>query len=228
MRVLRPRPDWLPRASVGLGIAATIAMNVAAGSRGDVGGAMLGVLPPVGFVVSLETLILLVRRLARLPGGWAWCLGAGIPLAGLAAFTGIISYLHALTVAIWTASPGEAGQALTEHLLPLVADLMIVTGSVALVALAVAAKPVKAAPVREPVKAAPRQRVKTAPPEREPSVIVSEAELVRQLLAQGSHFELPSERALAKDKLGGDRRRAKRVLTAVRAGSSGHGVNGHG
>jgi hypothetical protein len=170
LSVLRPRPDWLPRASVGLGIGATIAMNVAAGSRGGLGGALAGTLPPAGFVISLETLIWLVRRLARLPWGWAWCAGAGIPLAGLAAITGVISYLHALTVAIWTASPGEAGLPLTEHLLPLVADLMIVTGSVALVALAVAGRPAgkvpagaggRAVAVRPPL-AAPRQPVSPA------------------------------------------------------------------
>ena len=115
-------------------------MNVAAGSRGGLGGALLGTLPPVGFVISLETLIWLVRRLARQPGGWVWCAGAGIPLAGLAGITGVISYLHALTVAQWTGDPAEAGLVLTEHLIPLVADLMIVTGSVALVALAVAAR----------------------------------------------------------------------------------------
>lgn len=140
LSAVRPRPDWLPRASLGLGIAATVAMNVAAGSRGGTGGALLGTLPPVGFVISLETLIWLVRKLARLPWGWAWCAGAGIPLAGLAGITGVISYLHALTVAEWTGDRAEAGLGLTEHLLPLVADLMILTGSVALVALAVAAK----------------------------------------------------------------------------------------
>ena len=90
-------------------------------------------------MISLETLIWLVRGLTPPPWGWAWCAGAGVPLAGLAGITGVISYLHALTVARWTAAPAEAGLALTEHLLPLVADLMIATGSVALVALAVAA-----------------------------------------------------------------------------------------
>lgn len=140
LSAVRPRPDWLPRASVGLGIAATVAMNVAAGSRGGLGGALLGTLPPAGLLLSLETLIWLVRKLARLPHGWAWCAGAGIPLAGLAGITGVISYLHALTVAEWTGDPAQAGLVLTEHLLPLVADLMIVTGSVALVALAVAGK----------------------------------------------------------------------------------------
>ena len=145
LRAVRPDPGWLPRASVGLGVGATIAMNVAAGSRGGLGGALLGTLPPVGLVLSLETAIWLVRRLASQPRGWAWCAGAGIPLAGLAGITGVISYLHALTVAQWTGDPAEAGLVLTEHLIPLVADLMIVTGSVALVALAVAAKPLAGA-----------------------------------------------------------------------------------
>jgi hypothetical protein len=52
---------------------------------------------------------------------------AGCALAALAIITGIISYLHALTVAEWTGSRG-----LVAHLLPLVADLMIVTASMAL------------------------------------------------------------------------------------------------
>jgi hypothetical protein len=51
----------------------------------------------------------------------------GVALAGLALITGIISYLHALTVAEWTGSRG-----LVAHLIPLVADLMIVTASMAL------------------------------------------------------------------------------------------------
>lgn len=152
LAAVRPRADWLPRASVGLGIAATVAMNVAAGGRGGLGGALVGAMVPVGFVVSLETLIFMVRRLARVSWGWAWCLGAGLPLAGLAGITGVISYLHALTVAEWTGDRAEAGLWLTEHLIPLVADLMILTGSVALVALAVAArKPAsRAAPVSQP------------------------------------------------------------------------------
>ncbi len=52
---------------------------------------------------------------------------AGLALAGLAIITGVISYLHALTVAEWTGSRG-----LVAHLIPLVADLMIVTASMAL------------------------------------------------------------------------------------------------
>jgi len=136
MRVPWRGADLLPRASIGLGIAATVAMNVAAGSRGGLGGALLGVLPAAGLLLSLETLIWLVRRVAGRKDGLWWCLGAGVPLAALAGITGTVSYLHALTVARWTAAPGEVGAALTEHLIPLVADLMIATGSVALVALA--------------------------------------------------------------------------------------------
>lgn len=52
---------------------------------------------------------------------------AGVALTGLAVITGIISYLHALTVAEWTGSRGPVA-----HLIPLVADLMIVTASMAL------------------------------------------------------------------------------------------------
>ena len=154
---LRPQAGWLPRASVGLGIGATIAMNVAAGSRGGLGGALLGALFPVGLVLSLETLIWLVRQLAPVRRGWLWCAGAGLPLAALAGITGVISYLHALTVATWTSNPAEPGLVLTEHLIPLVADLMIVTGSVALVALAVPAKSVPAKSV--PAKSVPAKSV---------------------------------------------------------------------
>ena len=77
LRAVRPDPGWLPRASVGLGVGATIAMNVAAGSRGGLGGALLGTLPPVGFVISLETLIWLVR-------GWpaSRAAGCGVPGPG--------------------------------------------------------------------------------------------------------------------------------------------------
>lgn len=52
---------------------------------------------------------------------------AGLALAALALITGVVSYLHALTVAEWTGSRG-----LVAHLIPLVADLMIVTASMAL------------------------------------------------------------------------------------------------
>ena len=128
--------DLLPRVLVGLGVAATVAQNVAAGSRGGYGGALMGVLPPAGMLLALETLIWMVRRLAGRSGSLWWILGAGLPLVALAGITGVISYLHSLTVAQWTAAPGEIDMSLTEHLLPLVADLMIATGSVALVALA--------------------------------------------------------------------------------------------
>ena len=66
--------DLLPRVLVGLGVAATVAQNVAAGSRGGYGGALLGVLPPAGMLLALETLIWMVRGwlAARTPGPGAW------------------------------------------------------------------------------------------------------------------------------------------------------------
>jgi len=52
---------------------------------------------------------------------------AGLSLAALAAITGIVSYLHALTVVHLTGSAG-----LVAYLIPFVADLMIVTASLAI------------------------------------------------------------------------------------------------
>jgi hypothetical protein len=52
---------------------------------------------------------------------------AGLSLAALAVITGIVSYLHALTVAHMTGSTGPVA-----YLIPLVADLMILTSSLAL------------------------------------------------------------------------------------------------
>lgn len=52
---------------------------------------------------------------------------AGLSLAALAGITGVISYLHALSVVHMTGSAGPVA-----YLLPTVADLMIVTASMAL------------------------------------------------------------------------------------------------
>ena len=52
---------------------------------------------------------------------------AGLSLAALAAITGIVSYLHALTVVHLTGSAGVVA-----YLIPFVADLMIVTASLAI------------------------------------------------------------------------------------------------
>lgn len=52
---------------------------------------------------------------------------AGLSLAALAAITGIVSYLHALTIVYITGSAG-----LVAYLIPFVADLMIVTASLAI------------------------------------------------------------------------------------------------
>lgn len=226
LAAVRPRPDWLPRSSVGLGVAATVAMNVAAGGRGGLGGALVGAMVPVGFVVSLETLIFMVRRLARLPWGWAWCLGAGLPLAGLAGITGVISYLHALTVAEWTGDTAEAGLALTEHLIPLVADLMIVTGSVALVALAVAAKhPAPAGQRAGSQWSASRKRaaIRAArPPDRRQQTVGELEQIIRDALAAGNTTERTLQKAVAEAGYPQFTRwAAGKALKA--AGSNGHG-----
>ena len=55
---------------------------------------------------------------------------AGLSLAALAAITGIVSYLHALTVVYLTGSAG-----LVAYLIPFVADLMIVTVSLAILSM---------------------------------------------------------------------------------------------
>ena len=52
---------------------------------------------------------------------------AGLSLAALAAITGIVSYLHTLTVVHLTGSAGVVA-----YLIPFVADLMIVTASLAI------------------------------------------------------------------------------------------------
>ncbi len=64
----RARKPPLAMLSLAVGIGATLAMNVAAGSQNGAGGALVASLPPVAFVLSLETLMGIVR-LAR--GGTA-------------------------------------------------------------------------------------------------------------------------------------------------------------
>jgi hypothetical protein len=55
----RPVTAW---ASVVTGIGATLAMNILSGLHGGPGGAMVAALPPVAFILSLETLLGIVRR----------------------------------------------------------------------------------------------------------------------------------------------------------------------
>lgn len=230
----RMTPDCLPRVALGLGIGSTVAANIAAGGRGGAGGAVIGAIIPAAFLVALEILILLVRRLARQPWGWLWCTGAGLPLAGVAAITGIVSYLHALTVAEWTGSTGTVA-----HLIPLVPDQLIICGSVALVALAVAPGDRKPAAVprreRVPQDEVPQHQGSqhqgtqhSGPRAGKVPQLVSQRErsLVQQLLKQGPGVALPSARALARDELGNNQRAAGRVLANVSAVRD--GVNGHG
>jgi len=60
----RARKPPLAMLSLAVGIGATVAMNVVAGSVHGAGGALVASLPPVAFVLSLETLMGIVR-LAR-------------------------------------------------------------------------------------------------------------------------------------------------------------------
>ena len=248
---LRPRADWLPRASLGLGVGSTVAMNVAAGSRGGTGGAAIGALIPVAFVLALETLIWLIRKIARLPWGWLWCAAAGLPLAGLAAITGIVSYLHALTVVTWTGSTG-----LVAHLIPLVPDQLIVCGSVALMAVAFSRKtetagagraaagtsrevpaprqpspvPVPAPPARKPAQSNLHRRPAAGTPARKRGGNTANAVRVRDLVTG-----LPPERveqlaAMSKRDLAaelGVTPWAAEVWQRDRKAANGHELNGH-
>jgi Protein of unknown function (DUF2637) len=66
----RARKPRLAMVSLAVGIGSTVAMNVVAGLEHGAGGALVASLPPVAFVLSLETLMGIVR-LARgggLPG----------------------------------------------------------------------------------------------------------------------------------------------------------------
>ena len=134
IRDIRLSGAWMPRTAIAVGVGTTIAMNVYGGLwDGGTGGAVVAALYPVALVVSLETLIWMVRR----GKGWIpvadhweqWC--AVLALAGLAVITGIISYLHALTVLQRTGS-----YAVVAHLGPLVPDQLILTGTLALMAAA--------------------------------------------------------------------------------------------
>lgn len=56
------RKPRLAMCSLAVGIGATVAMNVVAGLAHSAGGALVAALPPVALVLSLETLMGLVRR----------------------------------------------------------------------------------------------------------------------------------------------------------------------
>ena len=203
----------LPRTAIAVGIGTTIAMNVYGGLwDGGMGGAIVAALYPVALVVSLETLIWIMRRFGP-PGRpiaahWEqWF--ATVTLGSLAGITGIISYLHALTVLERTGSHG-----LVAHLGPLVPDQLILTGTLALMAAARLASKTKPKPERTERPARPRttkgtKRINTAEEARI-------AKLVRQL------DTIPGDRVIADDYCSGNRRMARRVLALVNA-SNGSG-----
>lgn len=87
------RKPPLAVASVVVGIGATLAMNVAAGMGHGTGGALVAALPPVALVLSLETLMGLVRR-AR--GGQLPAMPGQCPheVAGSAEEAIIAAFLH--------------------------------------------------------------------------------------------------------------------------------------
>jgi Protein of unknown function (DUF2637) len=64
-----PKPP-LAMLSLVVGIGSTLAMNIVAGLHTSAGGALVAALPPVAFVLSLETLMGIIR-LARGPGAAA-------------------------------------------------------------------------------------------------------------------------------------------------------------
>lgn len=222
-RAIAAAGSWLPRISLAAGIGATIAMNVTGGLRdGAAGGALVAALPPVALVLSLETLIWMIRR----NGAWdpvreweQWA--AAVTLAGLAGITGTISYLHALTVAQWTGSHD-----VTMYLIPLVADLMIVTGSLALMARARTETAAAASP-GDPGK----PRGDTPPPRRaarDPGLAAALNDAEREMGAELARTEQPwpSARQLALDPrlTGSDstrRRAASRAIKLALASSNG-------
>jgi hypothetical protein len=208
----------LPRTAIAVGIGATIAMNVYGGLwDGGTGGAIVAALYPVALVVSLETLIWMMRRFGppRFPVAEHWEQWfATVTLGSLAGITGIISYLHALTVLERTGSHD-----LVAHLGPFVPDQLILTGTLALMAAARLASKTKK-PDPEP----DRRKDRRKPPGRTAAAARAAEEkrianLVRQLDA------IPGDRTIASDYCGGNRRMARRVLDLVKA-TNGHAPDG--
>jgi hypothetical protein len=226
-------PTFYPRVSVITGIGATIAQNIAAGTRGGVGDMVLAALIPLAFVLALESLIRVIRRCR-----WPVWIAVGIPLAGVSVIAGLVSYLHGYTVALWT---GNAG--LPARLIPGIPDLLIITGSVALVALqmAIRKEAVQDAPSTQPAPPSQPRPARVKPGKASPGKAgqgprFSQAELDRILspaalaqLSPGQEAEEvriagivaqmakpPSERGLAGDHCNGSRPMARRILARPR------------
>jgi len=214
----------LPRTAIAVGIGTTIAMNVYGGLwDGGLGGAIVAALYPVALVVSLETLIWMVRRYGPPVRPFAehweqWF--ATVTLGTLAAITGIISYLHALTVLERTGSHGTVA-----YLGPFVPDQLILTGTLALMAAARLASKTKKTPLardtgqRTTTRTTPA-RTKAAKPGRGRDLAEEKriANLVRQL------DTIPGDRPIAEEYCNGNRRMARRVLALVNA--NGHAPEG--
>ena len=138
-------------------------------------------------------------------------------LATLAGITGIISYLHALTVLERTGSHGTVA-----HLGPFVPDQLILTGTLALMAAArLAAKTKKTD--RTPDKTPDKQKTPRRPaPKRAGRTNTAEEQRIANLVRQLD--SIPGERAIAADYCNRNRRMARRVLALVNA--NGHAPEG--
>lgn len=204
-----------PRVCLLLGIGMTMATNITAGIRGGrAGGAIIAGGFAVALLASLETLIWMIRRTDRWTSWHRW---AGLGLCAVCAgLTGWVSYTHARTVLEWTGTGGEVGR-----FAPAIPDQLILMGSVALMTAAAHHKRRRAAtPDQRTIgpdqrATGPRTTVRAPRPARDP---VAEAQLVD--VARGLP-KVPAERAFATAYCGGNRRMARRVLTAARGGGDG-------
>ena len=237
-------PPFWPRAAILVGVAATFTMNLSAGLGYGPGSAVLAALIPAVFVIALESFIAIVRNCS-----WEWAALAGVVLVPAAGIAGWVSWLHGHQVCLWTHNPDPQAQ-----LIPFLPDLLIVCGTVALVALKVAAKktpaktpaktatqttqprPAKAAtPARQPRPKTTQGAPKT-PPGLSPKVLAHlspdqiKAEETAALDISGL-ADLPTERTLADMFFDGNRGAAKRTLAraaAIRSGADLQpAMNGH-
>jgi hypothetical protein len=230
MALRRMGGTLLPRTAIAVGIGTTIAMNVYGGLwDGGPGGALVASLYPVALVVSLETLIWMMRRYgppARPLGEhWEQWLAA-VTLGSLAGITGIISYLHALTVLERTGSLG-----LVAYLGPLVPDQLILTGTLALMAAArftpkttpapARTIPPRTAPAPPPAGKSRTAATRTAKPAGVTRSEARTAELARIVNLVRQLQTVPGERALAAEHCGGSRRLARDVLAALATAQNG-------
>jgi hypothetical protein len=243
-RTLTADPAFWPRAAILVGVSATITMNITAGLGYGPGAAVLASLIPVVFVIALESFVVVIRNC-----GWPWWIGAGLVLVPAAGIAGWVSWLHGHQVCLWTHNPDPQAR-----LIPFLPDLLIVCGSVALVALKVAAKNSKnragSAPRPQPSPppdpghpSKPRQpKTRQAPPGQSRDVLspkvlahLSPAQIKAEeeaALDIAGLADLPSQREIAVTYFGGNRPAAKRTLARaaiIRGGEPqpAHAMNGY-